>query len=75
MMVEQLKTIIQNLNQLTMAATPPTLPHANTPMPELPTKTRRPKPAMPADFDRDWKKGLTFLHSCQTYICLCPEEF
>ena len=38
-------------------------------------KTRRPKPATPPEFDGERAKGLTFLHSCQTYICLCPEEF
>jgi Retrotransposon gag protein/Zinc knuckle len=38
-------------------------------------RIRRPKPATPPDYDGDRKKGLTFLHSCQTYIRLCPEEF
>ena len=27
------------------------------------------------EFDRDHKKGLTILNSCQTYIHLCPKEF
>jgi hypothetical protein len=47
--------------------TPPRSEHA--------PKTRRPKPATPSEFDGERKKGLTFLHSCQTYIRLCPEEF
>jgi Retrotransposon gag protein len=50
---------------------PPSVPSD----PEHAPKLRRPKPATPPEFDGDRKKGLTFLHSCQTYIRLCPEEF
>ena len=39
-------------------------------------KTQKVKPASPLDFNHgDWTKGLAFLHSCQTYIRLCPEDF
>ena len=58
--------------------TPPLAVHtppSNQPEPEHQLKVRRPKPATPAEFDGERKKGLTFLHSCQTYFRLCPEEF
>jgi hypothetical protein len=60
-------------------STPPTVvktPH-DIPVPSEipPPKFRRPKPANPPEFDGDRSKGLSFLHSCQTYIRLCPEEF
>ena len=38
-------------------------------------KTRKVKLAAPPDFNGDWTKGLAFLHPCQTYIRLCPEDF
>ena len=80
MMAKQLKIVIENMNCLTTAATPLTLTSADrilgdTPMSEPHTKTQRPKPAIPPDSDGDWNKGLTFIHSYQTYIHLCPEEF
>ena len=31
--------------------------------------------ALPDKFHGDWIKGQTFLTSCQTYICLCPDSF
>ena len=81
-MAGQLRIVIENMNCLTTAATLLTLPHmetwrtsGDTPTSKPPTKAWRPKPAAPADFDGDQKRGLTFLHSCQTYIHLCPEEF
>src|SRR5271154_2458386 len=33
--------------------------------------TRGLRPALPTEFDRDRLKGMAFLYSCQTYICLC----
>jgi hypothetical protein len=31
------------------------------------------RPSALAEFDGDRTKGKTFLTSCRTYICLCPE--
>ena len=57
----------------------PSHPHPlyqTPPNPEpTPRKAQRPKPPIPPEFDRDCKKGLTFLNSGQTYICLCHKEF
>ena len=40
------------------------------------TPTRQPLSlALPDEFNGDWVKGETFLTSCQTYICLCPDSF
>jgi Retrotransposon gag protein/Zinc knuckle len=80
-MGSKLNQILDTMALLTRntAATPQTPPPViqDTPSHSEHTskKTRRRKPATPLEFDRDRKKGLTFLHSCQTYICLCPEEF
>jgi hypothetical protein len=61
---------------------PPKNPQRSTPEPIGPMpvssetpKTRKVKPATPPDFDGDRIKGLAFLHSCQTYIRLCPDDF
>ena len=81
---DQFKYIMDALNQLNQhaSATPPTPSPVTQPPTVTPDvsgqtnkKSRRPKPATPPEFDGDRKKGLTFLHSCQTYIRLCPEEF
>jgi len=80
-MGSKLNQILDTMAQLTQntAFTPPTPPLVSqdvAPHSEHTSKkTRRPKPATPPEFDGDRKKGLTFLHSCQTYIRLCPEEF
>ena len=78
--LNQILDTMAKLNQ-NITANPPTPPpvvhtHNAPPSPEpAQRKTRRPKPATPAEFDGERTKGLTFLHSCQTYIRLCPEEF
>ena len=59
---------------LHLSAFAPFSPFLTGPEP-TPRKAQRPKPAIPPEFDRDCKKGLTFLNSCQTYICLCHKEF
>jgi Retrotransposon gag protein/Zinc knuckle len=46
-----------------------------TPSPAPSSKNRTVRPANPPDFDGDRSKGMAFLHSCQTYIRLCPREF
>ena len=40
-----------------------------------PPKTRAPRPALPSEFDRECSNGTAFLHSCDTYLRLCPDEF
>ena len=40
------------------------------------TPTRQPLSlVLPDEFHGDWIKGQTFLTSCKTYICLCPDSF
>ena len=79
-MEHKLNQILDTMARLTInqntTDTPSTLPPVVRDTPSIPEhKTRRPKPATPAEFDGDRKRGLTFLHSCQTYIRLCLEEF
>jgi hypothetical protein len=79
-MESKLNQILDTMSRLhentanTPSTPPPVVPIPHTSSEHKP-KTRRPKPAIPPEFDGDRKKGLTFLHSCQTYIRLCPEEF
>jgi hypothetical protein len=85
MMENELNQILDTMaihnQRLESTNSPPTLPpvvqlpHASPSTSEHAPRARRPKPATPPEFDGDRKKGLTFLHSCQTYIRLCPEEF
>lgn len=79
MMKNQLNQILDTMAGLNqnISVTPLTSPEVSVPPNPEHThkKTRRPKPATPPEFDGDRKKGLIFLHSCQTYIRLCPEEF
>ena len=45
---------------------------------ERPERTKKPtpiKPAVPAEFDGDRKKGRAFLFSCRAYFRLCPDSF
>ena len=82
-MESKLNQILDTMARLSQNVTTP--PVMQPPIPQDPPsfpsdlehapKLRRPKPATPPEFDGDRKKGLTFLHSCQTYIRLCPEEF
>jgi hypothetical protein len=75
-MEHKLNQILDTMTRQNATVTPQTLPPVVYDTPPVPEhKTRRPKPATPTEFDGDRKKGLTFLHSCQTYIRLCPEEF
>jgi hypothetical protein len=80
-MGNKLNQILNTMSKLTqnISATPPTPPPVIQDTPphsgHESKKTCRPKPATPPEFDGGRKKGLTFLHSCQTYIRLCPEEF
>jgi hypothetical protein len=80
-MGNRLNQILDTMSKLTqnIPAIPPTPPPVIQDTPSHSghesKKTRRPKPATPLEFDGDCKKGLTFVHSCQTYICLCPKEF
>ena len=76
-MEHKLNQILDTISRLpTATITPPSvIPDASSNPEPAPRKTRRPKPVTPPEFDRDRKKGLTFLNSCQTYIRLCPKEF
>jgi hypothetical protein len=73
----QLLDAMTKLIPITQTTPTPVVPaSSDTPLnPEHAPRVRRPKPAVPSEFDGDRRKGLTFLHSCQTYIRLCPEEF
>jgi hypothetical protein len=72
--LNQILDTVTRQNQNTVPTQPVIHETPFTPEPAH-NKNRRPKPATPSEFDGDRKKGLTFLHSCQTYIRLCPEEF
>ena len=55
-----------------------TLPqiHPTNPTPVQATPSGRPPPpALPSEYDGNWSWGQSFLTSCQTYICLCPDLF
>ena len=76
-MEHKLNQILDTISRLpTATITPPSVIPDTSSNPEpAPRKTRQPKPVTLPEFDRDRKKGLTFLNSCQTYIRLCPKEF
>ena len=40
-----------------------------------PKTSRTARLATPPEFNGERSEGLAFLHSCQTYLRLCPEEF
>ena len=46
-----------------------------SPAPSAGQKRNFLKPATPSDFAGDRSAGKSFLISCRTYICLCPEAF
>ena len=68
----------QHLEKLMQAIVPPALlqirPTAPTPIQATPSG-RPPPPALPSEYDGDRSRGQSFLTSCQTYICLCPDLF
>ena len=80
-LANKLNQLLSTMSRLNFTTNPlmPLVDNPPHPVPSLPEnpspRIRRPKPATPPDFDGDRKKGLSFLHSCQTYIHLCPEEF
>ena len=47
----------------------------NLPTPPNTSKGQGPPPALPSKFDGECSKGMEFLYSCQTYICLHPDSF
>ena len=68
--IDQLLTAMAHLSQLTQPSESISVPKPSS----APTLIRA-RPATPPEFDRDRKKGMAFLNSCQTYIRLCPSEF
>ena len=76
-MEHKLNQILDTISRLpTVTVTPPSVVPDTLSNPEpKPRKARQPKLVTLPEFDRDCKKDLTFLNSCQTYIRLCPEEF
>src|SRR5271168_3287300 len=61
------KPSVSTPNPVTQTITPET--HSAIP------STRGLRPALPTEFDGDRSKGMAFLYSCQTYICLCSASF
>ena len=72
---QKLDTLISHITSLKPSEPSQNL-EAETPATTRQTpSTRGPPPALPSEFDGDRSKGLAFLRSCQTYICLCPDNF
>jgi len=70
---QKLDTIMAFIAQLSKKPDP--VPTISVPQMELPTTSRRAKPANPPEFNGERSEGLAFLNSCQTYIRLCSNEF
>ena len=76
--IQSLADGLQQIQQLLLQQQPTALP---TPSPKnsnnIPQNPLHwaPQPALQIKFNRDHSKGQAFLHSCQTYILLCPESF
>src|SRR5277367_1414290 len=74
---QKLDILISHLTSTPKASDPTSNPVTQTvPLETHPTpSTRGLRPALPSEFDGDRSKGMAFLYSCQTYICLCSASF
>ena len=77
--IDRLLNRFQHLEKLIQETKTPPIPpqtHPTDPTPVQTTPTRwPPSPALPSEYSRNCSQGQTFLTSCQTYICLCPDSF
>jgi hypothetical protein len=71
---QKLDTLINHITSL-KPAEPVITPNPCPFFPRSTSSIHGPLPAIPSEFNGDCSSRMAFLHSCQTYIHLCPNNF
>jgi hypothetical protein len=71
---QKLDTLVNHITSL-KPTEPIITPNPHPFSPKSMSSVHKPPPAVPSEFNRDHSNGMAFLCSCQTDICLCPDNF